>query len=276
MLFWKIMEKFWGGGYNYATNRVEHIVCQTPQERDICRGSKYIQSHIDKSIYKTIESELGKGTQLLYIGTPCQVAAVKKYVTVRKLNDESLILCDIICHGVGSPGVWKGFLGWKNKKLDYLTFKDKRKGWLRPRCIARSGNKEISLRGYSWLYFSGSIMRPSCYECRYANTERIGDFTIGDFWKVRVKVPEMFNPRGTSFLMVNTDKAMNFFDAVKNDLVYKEVTLDDVIQNNMQQSTRCPDFRRKVMDDFSKKSLSAFFRKWKFKFLLRKLMKIVH
>ena len=268
--------KIIGGKYSYVTNRLEHIVCQTTNERDACRGSKYIQSHISKDIYKTIEAELNNGTLLLYVGTPCQIAAVKQYITIKKINDESLLTCDIICHGVGSPGIWKNFVKWKKGKLDYLTFKDKRKGWIKPRCIAKVGNKEISLRGYSWLYFANAIMRPACYQCDYANIDRVGDFTIGDFWKVKIKVPKMFNPRGTSFLMLNTDKAEKFFAKVKNSLIYKEVTLDDVIQNNMKYPTSCPVFRKEVMNDFSHKSISFFFEKWELKLLIGKMKKLFH
>lgn len=267
--------KIIGAGYSYVTNKLEHVVCQTPNERDACRGSKYIQSRISKDIYKTIESELNNGTFLLYVGTPCQVAAIKQYVAIKKIIDKSLLTCDIICHGVGSPEIWKRFIDCKKEKIDYLTFKDKHKGWMKPRCIAWAGKKEISLRGYSWLYFSDAIMRPSCYECDYAKADRVGDFTIGDFWKVRTKVPEMFNPRGTSFLMVNTDRAEKIFTTVKNDLVYKEVALDDVIQNNMRHPTKCPVFRNEVMNDFAHKSASFFFEKWKLKLLIGKMKKLV-
>lgn len=263
--------KIIGGRYNYVTHRLEHVVCQTRKDRDSCRGSKYIQSHIERNIYQVIENELTEGRPLLYVGTPCQVAAVNQYVSVKKINTESLITCDILCHGVGSPGVWSKFLEWKNTEFDYLTFKDKSKGWMKPRCIAKSGNKKISLRGYSWLYFSDAIMRPVCYECDYARTERVGDFTVGDFWKVKSKIPEMYNPRGTSFIMVNTDKGSNFFESVKNSLIYKEINVDDVMQNNMQHPTSRPRYRSEIMRDFRRKSSAEFFIKWQCKLLIAKL-----
>lgn len=53
------------------TNKVEHMVCQIPQEREWCRGSKYIQSHIDKAVYEELKKEMMKDTPILYIGTPC-------------------------------------------------------------------------------------------------------------------------------------------------------------------------------------------------------------
>ena len=269
--------KIIGGKYNYVTHKMEHIVCQTPEERDACRGSKYFQSHIDGTIYKTLECDLAKNTPLLFVGTPCQVAAVQQYVLVKKLKDDSLITCDILCHGVGSPGIWKKFLEWKNRKIDYLTFKDKRKGWQKPLCIAKSGKKEFSLRDYSWLYFYDAIMRPICYECTFANTNRVGDFTIGDFWNARKIVPQMYNPRGTSFIMVNTDKGMDYFNKIKECLVYKEVTIDDVMQNNMLHPTYKASCRDEVMNDFRNKSAVAFFVKWKLRILLSKVKKkIIH
>ena len=53
-------------------------------------------------------------------------------------------------------------------------------------------------------------MRPSCYECRYSNINRVGDFAIGDFWKAKENAPDVFNPRGTFFVMVNTDKGIKY------------------------------------------------------------------
>ncbi len=262
-----------GGGYNYVNHKVEHVVCQSPEERNACRGSKYIQSHIEGSIYKRLEYELDKSTPLLYVGTPCQIDAVRQYVSVKKLKDDSLITCDILCHGVGSPGIWAKFLEWKKIKIDYLTFKDKRKSWAKPLCIAKSGNKEISLRGYSWLYFSDAIMRPICYECGYASINRVGDFTIGDFWNAKSKAPEMYNPRGTSFIMVNTNKGMRFFDKVKGALVYKEISIDDIIQSNLQHPTYKSSYRNEVMNDFSKKKAAVFFKKWELKLLMDKVKK---
>ena len=37
---------------------------------------------------------------------------------------------------------------------------------------------------YMTAFFRGIIYRESCFRCQYANTERIGTFTIADFWGV--------------------------------------------------------------------------------------------
>lgn len=264
-----------GGAYNYITQRLEHIVCRTPKERDLCRGSKYIQSYISKDVYKTVADELNSGIPVLYVGTPCQVQAIKQYVAVLKCNESLLYTCDIVCHGVGSPGIWNKFMKSKDptKRIHYLSFKDKRNGWKHPLCIAKKGNREVSLRGYSWLYFSDAIMRPACYECDFAKADRVGDFTIGDFWKVDEKCPDMYNPRGTSFLIVNTLKGDMLFETVKESLVFKKVTIEDVIQDNMQHPTIRPNYRDEVMKNFCECSTGHFFRRWERIFFLDKLKK---
>ena len=265
--------KIIGGGYNYVTNQMEHIICSSPTERDACRGSKYIQSCINGNIYKVLEEELNKHTPLLFIGMPCQVVAIKQYIEIKKIDSTSLLTCDILCHGVGSPGVWDKFLIWKNKKIDYITFKDKRNGWKSPLCIAKSNGKEFSIRGYSWLYFSNLIMRPSCYECPFSTKNRVGDLTIGDFWKVKSKCPEMYNPRGTSFITINTFKGQECFNQIKNSIVYKEISLDDVLQNNMQHPSIKPKWRAEVMRDYKAMKPATFFTKWEIILFANKLLK---
>lgn len=260
-----------GAAYNYATNSLEHILCKSREERDACRGSKYIQSCISGQIYETVQQYLEMGKDVLYVGTPCQVAGIVNYLRVKNVDAKKLYTCDILCHGVGSPGIWKKFVEWKNRKIDYITFKDKKNGWKNPRCVGISDGKEFSLRGYSWLYFSDAIMRPSCYSCKFTDVKRGSDFTIGDFWKVKSKCPEMYNSRGTSFVCLNSEKALDLFEEVKENLVFQEVDLAAVIQNNMQNPTHESKFRKKVMVDFVSMPTSSFFFKWEIILLIERL-----
>lgn len=263
-----------GAEYNYIKHRLEHRVCYTPAERDLCRGSKYFQSQISDDIYKKIEHFLEDERMVVFTGTPCQVAAITQYLIVKNVKLDNFYSCDILCHGVGSPGIWNSFLHTKTRlsKISYLNFKDKKKGWLHPQCIARCGNKTVSLRDYSWLYFSDAIMRPVCYKCSFAECKRISDFTIGDFWKVKTKCPEMYNPQGTSFVMVNTKKGEKFFEKVKKHIIYKQVGINDVLQNNMLHPTKYPDYKMKITNDYQKMNAKVFFKKWKMKLLIGKIL----
>ena len=259
--------------YNYENDVLEHTVTNNGAKRDEMRGSKYMQSYISRNIYETVEKSLEDGKLCFFTGTPCQVAAIKKYVEVKKLNAENLITCDILCHGVGSPGIWKNYMGQLRKKTDinYITFKDKKNGRKNPRCIARSKNREISIRGYSWLYFSDNIMRPSCYQCKYATKNRQGDFTIGDYWKIKTKHPDMYNYNGTSVLMVNSDKAERIFEVINENLVFCESSYEECMQACMKQPVKSGKYREEIMDDYEKMTPNRFFSKWKKKLFMEKI-----
>ena len=73
------------------------------------RGSKYIQSEM-KDCYKQVAKKLQNGDIILFTGTICQIAGLKGYLNQTKTNINNLICCDIICHGVGSPVIWKEYL----------------------------------------------------------------------------------------------------------------------------------------------------------------------
>lgn len=70
------------------------------------RGSKYAESRIGTS-YADAERFLRSGREVLFSGTPCQVAGLLLYL---RRPYASLLTVDFICHGVPSPGVWRGYL----------------------------------------------------------------------------------------------------------------------------------------------------------------------
>ena len=261
--------------YDYNQNELKHILFDDKEQIEKCQGSKYFQSKISKDIYEGIKKLLNEKTKVLFTGTPCQVAAIKKYFKASNVDTESLFTCDIICHGVGSPGIWKDYANLLKKKgeIKYITFKGKEKGWKNPSVYAIINSKNVSIRKYSWLYFDGSIMRPSCYKCKYTTTEREGDISIGDFWKVKRYHPDIYNEKGTSFIMLNTDNGKKVFDEVKGQFAYEKTTVEKVKQNNMRKPTAKSAHYGKVMNDYKTKSSGAFFRKWNVRLFIKKVIK---
>ena len=261
--------------YDYEQNELKHILFSEKEQIEKCQGSKYFQSKISKDIYEGIKKLLNEKTKVLFVGTPCQVAAIKKYCKASSIDTESLYTCDIICHGVGSPGIWKDYSNLLKKKgeIKYITFKGKEKGWKNPSVYAIINGKKVSIRKYSWLYFDRSIMRPSCYKCKYTTTEREGDFSIGDFWKVKRYHPDIYNEKGTSFIMLNTDNGKKVFDEVKGQFEYEKTTVEKVKQNNMRKPTAKSAHYGKVMNDYKTKSSGAFFRKWNVRLFIKKVIK---
>ena len=93
------------------------------------QGSKYVEADVSDSFAQT-KAFLESGRSVLYSGTPCKIAALKKY-----LNKEyaTLVCCEIICHGVAGRDLFQAYLAYMSKKLGGeiidVTFRDKKKGW---------------------------------------------------------------------------------------------------------------------------------------------------
>lgn len=77
------------------------------------RSSKYVQSRIGNT-YREARAFLQQGRKVLFSGTPCQIAGLKKYL--RKEYD-NLLTVDFICHGVPSAGVWQRYLSELREEL---------------------------------------------------------------------------------------------------------------------------------------------------------------
>lgn len=83
-----------------------HAYTETKEGLAAFRGSKYVQSQVGDT-FKQAEKFLKQGRQVLYSGTPCQIAALKLYL---RKEYENLLAVDIICHGAPSPGVFRWYL----------------------------------------------------------------------------------------------------------------------------------------------------------------------
>ena len=83
-----------------------HIRADNAEERNRMRGSKYIQSKPGDT-FKNVKTDLNAQRNVLFSGTSCQVAGLKKYLGKEYDN---LFCVDIVCHGVPSYKIWKAYL----------------------------------------------------------------------------------------------------------------------------------------------------------------------
>ena len=214
---------------------VIHDYTETKEGLAAFRGSKYVQSRIGES-YKNAEAFLKTGRKVLFSGTPCQIAGLKRFLCKEYDN---LLTVDFICHGVPSPGVWREYLkeetarqcGGKNSVLSHpkdnlgdvrienISFRDKRLGWKKfsfaltlsvpdehgaknTVLLSEPLNENIFLRGF----LANLYLRPSCHACPAKKFKSGSDVTIGDFWGVQNVMPEIDDDKGVSALMVNSLK----------------------------------------------------------------------
>ena len=83
-----------------------HVCARTVDELAPMRGSKYVQSDLGGS-FSQVKALLEEGTAVLFSGVPCQVDGLKRYLGKDYPN---LLTCDLVCHGVPSPAVFRAYL----------------------------------------------------------------------------------------------------------------------------------------------------------------------
>lgn len=220
-----------------------HIRIDNTESLSKLFGSKYVQSNT-LNTYKECEEDLKTGKQVLYSGTPCQIAGLKKYLQKDYTN---LLTVDLVCHGVASQAYFDKFIEFLEKEEDAIcidyNFRSKRNaGWSVAGVASFKTDKGKAFdkkqyyfsNYYYYYYLACSIYRESCYSCEYANLNRVGDFTLGDFWGAEgLKLP--FNvEKGCSLVLLNSETAVEVFE--KLNLQKHEVSLDTAIKYNKQLS----------------------------------------
>lgn len=251
----------YGAVYNDDGN-VCHIRTQISEERDQMRGSKYVQSDAQQ-IYEAVHQDLQNRREVLFTGTPCQNAGLRSYLAHKRADTSGLLLCDIICHGVCSPEVFKdylAFIGKKTGKITAINMRDKKYGsgynmtiWGEKGTYHKKGGDDPYIR----LFQLNLALRSSCFACPMKRVERISDVTIGDFQKAPEFFPEFADRKGVSVVLINTSKGEELFKSVKNKLNFAESTMEAAMQVNLHaqiDNIRARDkfFKKYQEEDFVK------------------------
>jgi coenzyme F420-reducing hydrogenase beta subunit len=229
--------------------KVVHSKATNTDERNKFRGSKYIQSDLG-SVFVQIKKDLDSDQKVLFTGTGCQAAGLRKFLKDTKTNTNLLIINDIVCHGVPSPLLWDEYLKFiqMNNKLMSYTFRCKKKGWHGYNIKAEYENgksviNSSTLRIYAILFSSNLALRPSCYNCKFACLNRTSDITIGDFWGIEKTLPGIDDDMGVSLVLVNTSKGKTIFDNIKENLEVWESNTQNCLQPNLVRPTKRPEKR---------------------------------
>lgn len=214
--------------------KVGHVVIEDIQQLPRLQGSKYVQSETT-GIYKTVEQLLLENRKVLFSGTPCQVDALQRFLGKDYHN---LYLVDLICNGVASPRIWKRYTRYlekkyKSKLLDY-SFRDKREhdDGHTIAAVFADGERTWSMYDdkFCTSYFRGFSLRKQCASCLYCTEQRNSDLTIGDYWGVEKKYPEMNDGMGTSLVIVHSEKGRKLFEEIAREAKVVELTKTDARQ----------------------------------------------
>ncbi len=187
------------------------------------QGSKYTQSYVGESCIKAKEA-LKSGRKVLFSGTPCQINGLYSYLGK---NHDGLYTCDCICHGVPSPEVFELYKRHLEKvyssEIESFSFRNKSKGWksYHVGVFFKSGKKVlINFKEDPYMigFIKNMYLRPSCHSCKYASVNRRSDITLADFWGIEKIHPHLDDDRGTSLILVNTEKGDQLVQACSNEL----------------------------------------------------------
>ena len=214
---------------------VKHIRVDNEERLQELKGSKYVQSNLIDIFHSLIE-DVHTSMPVLFIGTPCQVAAIKSFF---KSEPDNLLLIDIVCHGVPSLRILQDYLNNKLGKssFDELSFRQGN----RLNMVIKNEGKVIYNAYYKddlyyKLFMLGFTYRDSCHHCQYAQPNRVSDVTIGDFWGLgkmgACDIPDHNN--GISVILPITNKGMSLIQSVKEKLNIYERPIEEAIEGNSQ------------------------------------------
>lgn len=217
--------------------KVVNFISDDKKDLRRLRSSKYVQSNAE-GLYKRIKSLLESGEKVLACGSPCQMAALRSFL---RKDYENLIIVDFLCRATNSPKVFEKYKesleARYGSKIVAIKDKNKDHGW---HSLARKvtfengqvyygeGHEDDYRRGYHANVFE----RPSCYECKFKGVPRISDITLGDFWGIGSVDPSLEQNLGTSLVMINSEKGEKYFDIIRDKLMMKEFSLDDIVPGN--------------------------------------------
>lgn len=218
------------------TMHLRHDRITDKTSRDHSRGSKYIQSEL--TVFDDVMRDSNEGKRIAFFGTPCQVESIKKFLEMKKVTTDRLLLIDVVCNGVGSNVVFREQLNRISRKfhkaiVDY-KFRTKKEGRnAAEELVVFDDGSMVVLSEYQqrinpW-YHSRLTIRPSCGECRYCSIKRCSDITIGDYSRDDTKI-DIDRNGGISTLLLNTEKGVQLFHEVCSKIDSQEMSYDEITQ----------------------------------------------
>ena len=244
-----------------------HTSADNKKQRDMMRGSKYVQSNL-KNTFKEIKEILSNNEKIMFVGTPCQVSGLREYIG----EQENIIYVDLLCHGVPSPKIWREHLEFlkqksgkfqKKKEIKEIVFRDKLKHrWEESIIRLKIEKKEYFDRLFSGLFYSNYTLRPACYNCPYKKDNLRGDITIADFWGIDKILPDFYDKKGTSLVLVHNERGKKLFNNAKKYLDYRQVYNQDWMNFQMKEAATKPNNREQFWEDFQIRGYNYILKKY--------------
>lgn len=235
----------YGAAFDGGCTSVRHVRVSDTSSLDSIMRSKYLQSIVDKGVYRGVERDLRADVPVLFSGTSCQVSGLIGYLDRRHVSRNGLLCVDVICHGVPSPGLWQRWLDYQSHseraEIQFVNFRSKKAGWLSCSVLYKYGTgKDNATRSsscgfsddwYMKAFLANASLRPSCFSC--PSKRACGsDITLGDFWGIQFCHPDAFDDRGTSAVIINTKIGEDAISSVLESVRSGSCSLEEIIAGN--------------------------------------------
>ena len=255
-LYQKILEQ---GGYVAGVKwdnvkSCSFFLTNVEKETREFHGSKYIGAKTQK-IYNKVKDKLNANFPVIFVGTPCQCAALRSYL---KRDYEQLLVVDFVCHGVSSSLVLERYIDLlekENDKVRCYLMRSKEKGYSsKTEKIIYYGEKSLIEPFYQSVFgypFAANLsVREGCLQCKYASTNRVSDITVGD-WMVGLSEEE--EQKGVSLVVVNTEKGSEIVQEISEEkrVVLKTIPCETAIRccYRLSHKSDVPKYRGRFLSE---------------------------
>lgn len=242
-----------GCSWNADMNAVMTII-ESESELKRIQGSKYVMSYIPQSTWKGVKEKLNNNKHGIFIGLPCQVAAMKKFTH----NHPNILCCDLLCHGGCSPKCFNDHIHHieltrlGGGRLSDVKFRGGKydcqfTAWRDGELLYRDGQYTDA---YFYSFMKHGLFRESCYQCQYATSERVSDITIADFWGIDPEfVKDKNTLNGTNLVIIHSNKGHRAWDKISNLIVSYRRPIEEAIAGNdtLKEPTNCPSDRDEIV-----------------------------
>lgn len=221
--------------------RVLHGRTKLEEDLSRFRGSKYVQSHLGDS-FREVKNLLDDNQWVLFSGTPCQIEGLVSFLGKEY---ERLVLMDIVCYSISSPEVWKRYLQHlvterkiNKSEVARIKFRDKAKYGYEYTLMTfyDANSNEIFSSGPESnqmlrSFVSNTSTRPSCYKCQFKKINRVSDFTAWDCYNVYQYQKKLDDNKGTSHIMVHSEKGNQILAELVDYMQIIEVELKKAVES---------------------------------------------
>lgn len=236
---------------------VTHKMASTLDEIVPFKNSKYVFSDA-YDVFGEIGNSLKKQDKVLFIGLPCQVAALKKIYK----DNENLLLVEVICHGTTPFSYLKQHIEKISKEygqcVKRMSFRDEdlQTYTYTFTLYDCKGNRFYAKQtkdgdSYQFGYHRAVTYRENCYYCSFAKSERNSDITIADYHGLGLVAPAEFSAQKVSLILENSKKGKDFLKLLNHSSVYfVERPIEEPMKGEAQLNH--PSVKSKFQKEFAK------------------------